>query len=95
MEGEERNTLREALAGCWGLRAEARFRLCEAVVLTLYLSLPNSYMPEKPWLGGCTVDTLRRSSFRFSDMEISWCSKPTLRFLLVLAPQSFPHPGRG
>lgn len=47
MEGEERNTLREALAGCWGLRVEARFRLYKAVVLTFYLWLLNSYMPEK------------------------------------------------
>lgn len=37
MEGGGRSTHGNALAGCWGLRAEAKARFYEAVVLTLYL----------------------------------------------------------
>lgn len=40
MEGGGRNTLGEALAGCWGLRREVRVRLYEPVVFTVYLVAP-------------------------------------------------------
>ena len=47
MEGGGRSIHGEGLASCWGLRAEARVRLYEAVLLTRYLWLLNASTPEK------------------------------------------------
>lgn len=45
----------ELLAGCWGLTAKVRVGLCDAMVLTLYLSLLSASKPEKPWLRVCSA----------------------------------------
>lgn len=47
MEGGGRSIHGEGSASCWGLRAEARVRLYEAVLLTRYLWLLSASTPEK------------------------------------------------